>query len=206
MVEFILYLLITLFFTGGMTISGYKTKESWDKWRHVEPLSQAQKNIAGNIASASQPLSEDTTKVDVTKLKIKRAFEDFDKAIDEIASNFPKESDKIANLYNAHGVLGSGEHIQKQMDLSINTKKELDQQLQDLQRKIENALIEGVGKTTLQLAGDRFNDQQEVFVQAQSRCRTLYPLLNDKPKSWEMKALNELRLTKDFDVVNSKQN
>ena len=159
-----------------------------------------------NVNTSAIEKSDRADKIDVAKLKMNRAFEDFNKAIDEIASNFPRESNKIANFYNAHGVLRSGEHIQKQMDLSVKTKKGLDQHLQDLQRKIENVLIEGLGKTSLQLAGEGFYEQQRLFVQAQSRCRAIYPLLNDNPKSWEMKALNELRLTKDFDVANSTQN
>ena len=36
MQQFIIWLIITLFFTGAVMVSGYKTKEEWDKWRKSE--------------------------------------------------------------------------------------------------------------------------------------------------------------------------
>src|SRR3989338_7197947 len=94
-------------------------------WTHpVSILAKWKQEAKSNFPSES----DDTLKPNIAKLKINRAFEDFNKAVDEIAFNFPKESNKIANLFNAHNVLSSGEHIQKQMDLSISMKKALDKQ------------------------------------------------------------------------------
>lgn len=225
MVQFVTWLLISMFLSGASVICGLKTKEAWDEW-HQKPNSigianiMNQQNIGSlngdfvngdklvienqtNVNASGAVPTDDNTKIDVAKLKINRAFEDFNKAINEVASNFPKESNKIANLFNLHNVLGSGEHIQKQMDLSISTKKKLDQEYEGLKRTIEDILVEILNKTSLQSAGVEFNDEQKRLDEARKRCEALYPSLNDNPKSWETKALNEVRLTKDFDVANS---
>ena len=195
--EFILWLLITLLLTGGVTICGYKTKEAWDKWRHAAPLLQT-KIVQQNL--------EDGSKIDVAKLKIKRAFEDFNKIIIDIDKGFPKESETIAAQFNARGTIASGMHIKAQMDLSLNTKRKLDEEYEKLKRKIEDILIEVVGKISLDSAGAEFGAEQKLLDEAKKQCVTIYPLLNDTPKSWEQKALNQVQLTKDFDVVNGSKN
>ena len=55
--EFILWLLVTLLFTGGVTVCGYKTKEAWDKWHHVKTAVQTtigQQNIAGDLVEGNK--------------------------------------------------------------------------------------------------------------------------------------------------------
>lgn len=155
--EFILRLLVFLLAFGFMTISGYKAKEAWDKWHCVTPAIQSiatQQNIAGDLVNGDKivignhinitganPLLEKSSMVDVAKLKIKRAFEDFDKNIAAIAESFPEEAETIAEQFNARGMLRSGLHIKAQMDLSVNTKKKLDGEINGLERKIEDILI-----------------------------------------------------------------
>ena len=205
--QFIGWLLISAILSVVTIICGLKTTDAWEKWQKGENAFIGNKTVIGNQMNLNtERIVSTANKIDVAKLKIKRAFEDFDKALDEITSNFHKESNNIANLFNLNGMLGNGEHIQKQIDLSINTKKELDRQSQDLQRKIENVLIGDLDKTSLQSAGNEFNEEQKLFDQAQSRCRALYPLLNDNPKSWEMKTQGRTNLTKDFDVANDQKN
>lgn len=57
MQSFIIYLIITLFFTGLAMVSGYKTKEEWDKWRKSKiesrPLSEG---FQADNKSISRPL------------------------------------------------------------------------------------------------------------------------------------------------------
>src|SRR3989338_10614296 len=53
------------------------------------------KTVIGNQVNVNASVAEQTNhkaKINVVKLKINRAFEDFNKAIDETATNFPKES------------------------------------------------------------------------------------------------------------------
>lgn len=216
--EFILWLLVTLLFTGGVTVCGYKTKEAWDKWHHVKTTVQTtigQQNIAGDLVEGNKTvidkyinvtgagfLSEKSATVGVAKLKIGRAFEDCNKNITNIARGFPKESEAIANQFNARGTIASGMHLKAQMDLSINTKRKLDEEIDGLKRKIEDILIETLNKTSLDSAGTEFDAEQKRLEEAKKQCVAIYPLLNDTPKSWEQKALNEVRLTKDFDVLN----
>lgn len=164
------------------------------------------KTVIGNQVNVNTSVptqSDNRSKIDVAKLKIKRAFEDFYKAIDETAANFPKESNKLAGNFNSRNMLTSGVFIRAQMDLSLNTKKYLDQRIEALNRQVEDILVDVLGKTSLHLAGIEFEAEQKLLDEAPKRCQALYLLLNDNPKSWEMKALRENTLTKDFDVANS---
>lgn len=145
--------------------------------------------------------TESTTKIDVAKLKINRAFEDFDKALEGIVSNFPKESEKIAAQFNSRGMLPSGIHIKAQMDFSVGIKRKLDQEYEILKRAIEDILVEVLNKTSLQSAGSEFNEEQKRLEDAKNRCITVYPRLNDLPKSWEVRIFREMRQTKDFSVA-----
>jgi len=215
--EFILWLLVTLLFTGGVTVCGYKTKEAWDKWHHVITAVQTtigQQNIAGDLVEGNKTvidkyinvtgagsLSEKSATVGVAKLKIGRAFEDFNKNITDIAKGFPEESEAIANQFNVRGTIASGMHLKAQMDLSINTKRKLDEEIDGLKRKIEDILIKTLNKTSLDSAGAEFDVEQKRLEEAKKQCVAIYPLLDDTPKSWEQKTMNEVRLTKDFDVL-----
>ncbi len=216
--EFILWLLVTLLFTGGVTVCGYKTKEAWDKWHHVNTAVQTtigQQTIAGdleegnktvidkyiNIAGTSS-LSAESLNVDVAKLKIGRAFEDFNKVFDETVDGFPKESDLLAAQYSGRGLGRSSMHINAQKELSVKTKKNIDKAIEELQRKIEDVLVDLLGKTSLRLAGVAFVDEQKQFEEVKNKCLGIYPLLNNTPKNWEQRALGKTGLTKDFDVAN----
>src|SRR3989338_6272804 len=124
------------------------------------------KNQVNLNAVAGDP-ADNKTKIDVSKLKINRAFEDFNKAIDAIVSGFPKESEATATQFNVRGVPRGGGHIQAQMDLSISTKKKLDQKYEELKRKIEDVLVEVLNKPSLQSAGIEFNEELRLLDEAQ---------------------------------------
>jgi hypothetical protein len=66
--------------------------------------------------------------------------------------------------------------------------------------------VDVLGITSLNSAGLEFEAEQKLVDEAPKRCQVLYPLLNDNPKSWEMKALRENILTKNFDVTNDHSN
>lgn len=216
--EFIVWILVLLFFTAGSIISGYKTKEAWDKWCQVSKPSQTvvfRQNISGDFVNGDKNIVNipkadehvlDASKINVAKLKINRAIEDFNKAVDEVATNFPKESNKLAGNFNSRNMLTSGVFIRAQMDLSLNTKKNLDREIEALNRQVEDILVDVLGKTSLNTAGLEFEAEQKLVDEAPKRCLALYPLLNDNPKSWEMKALRENALTKNFDVTNDHSN
>jgi hypothetical protein len=163
------------------------------------------KTVIGNQVNINDSTPEHPdlkAKIDVSKLKINRAFQDFNGVFQAISESFPNESESIARKYNFHGMLGGGEFIKAQMDLSINMKRRLDSEYEALRRKIEDTLVETLGKTSLQSAGMEFDAEQSRLNDALSRCKAFYLLLNDNPKSWERKALKQNSLTKDFDVAN----
>ncbi|GEM_PF-5086848 len=197
MTQFLIWLFIVLLFTGASIVSGYKAKEAWDKWHAGKTIAVQIKNSAGD--SNPSPVNE-ASKIDVAKLKIKRAFEDCEQAVENIKKNFPEESDKLAVQFNRRGVLSSSGHIQAQMNLSITTKAKLVNLLTELERNIEDVLIEDFNKTTLTKINGHFNEEVERLDKIKNKLYEIYKLLTDTPKSWEMKALRELRLTKDFNL------
>lgn len=222
MVQFFTWLVLFLIFTGLTTICGYKTKESWDKW-HKKPNQISSSNVLnqqnigtlngdaviGNktvienqVINAGGVVSADSqSKIDVVKLRINRAFEDFDKALEEIIANFPNESERIAAQFNSRGTLSSGMHIKAQMDFSVGIKRKLDQEYESLKRTIEDILVEVLNKTALQFAGSEFSEEQKRLEDAKNRCIVVYPRLNDLPKSWEVRIFREVRQTKNFTVA-----
>lgn len=120
---------------------------------------------------------------------------------EEIVANFPKESERIAAQFNSRGILSSGMHIKAQMDFSIGIKKKLDQEYESLKREIEDILVEVLNKTSLQSAGNEFNEEERRLEDAKNRCIAVYPRLNDLPKSREVRIFREMRLTRDFSVA-----
>ncbi|MBI5023451.1 MAG: hypothetical protein HZC18_00405 [Candidatus Omnitrophica bacterium] len=223
MVQFFIWLSILLLFTGATVVSGYKAKEAWDNWHRDDSSNTARmmiqptiKNVNGDFVSGdktvigaqinnntgnmSQFPTDNDSKIEVVKLRIKRAFEDYEQAVEDIKKNFPQESEAIAHKYNLNGVLSSGMHIKAQMDLSVATKVKLEGLLTNLERSVEDILIENFGKTTFASINGDLNDETQRLDKAKNGLHEIYKLLTDSPKSWEMKALGEQRLTKDFNL------
>ncbi|MFH0772031.1 MAG: hypothetical protein V1933_05375 [Candidatus Omnitrophota bacterium] len=185
---FIIWLIFSLVLAGFSTICGFKTKDAWDKWHRVSTLPQA--------------MVPQYNKTDVAKLKINRAFEDFDKTFTETVDGFPKKSSVLASQFSARGLARSSIHINAQKELSINTKKDIDKALEELYRRIEDILVELLGKTSLQSSGAAFVAEQKRLEETKNKCQGVYPLLNNSPRDWEQRALGQTGLTKDFDVAN----
>lgn len=143
-----------------------------------------------------------TNKVAVAKLKIVRAFEDFYGNLKEIREKFSKDSDILASQYSVRGVLTSGLFVKAQMDLSINVKRQLDKKYEELKRRIEDILVDNLGVTSLQLAGTDFEGDQLQLYEAQKNYKTFYTVLNNNAKNWEMRAVRQDTITKNFDVAN----
>jgi len=158
-----------------------------------------------NVTNLKPPIGNssfnNTAKINVVKLKINRAFDDFDIEFRNISENFPKNSDKNAAKFNSHGVLNSGEFIQSQMDLSIATKRQSDKAYEILKRNIENILVDSFEKTSLESVSPEFNEEKTRLNNAKEKCKSFYVVLNNNPKSWEVRSLNQSNLTKNFDVT-----
>ena len=158
------------------------------------------KTVNVNVGDSIPGSLNNKSKFEIAKLKIKRVFENFESALENIADNFPKESDALAGQFNSRGTLHSGMHIKAQMDLSTSTKEKLEKTLKELERNIEDVLIENFDKTTLTSFGDTFGVEIERLNKAKSRLQEIYKTLTDSPKSWEVKVFKEERLTKDFNL------
>lgn len=159
------------------------------------------KTVIGNQVNVNTSVptqSDNRSKIDVAKLKIKRAFEDYEQVVETIKKDFSGESEALANKYNVNGVLSSGMHIKAQMELSTSVKEKLEQALTKLNRDIEDVLIENFDKTALGSLGDDFTEEMQRLNKTKSALHEICKALADSAKSWEVKALGEQRLTKDF--------
>jgi hypothetical protein len=77
--------------------------------------------------------------------------------------------------------------------------------LQQLERNIENVLIEGFGKESLSAFADDFQTENKRLEQAKSRLLEIYKILSESCKSLEVRIFNKMDLTKNFDLTEQKK-
>ena len=223
MAQFFIWLIILLLFTGATVVSGYKAKEAWDNWHRNESANatnarirpvinemngdfvSGDKTVIGtqvnnNVVDLNQSSAGEASKIEIAKLKIKRAFENYEQAVETVRKNFSKESDRVAGEFNMGGSFKGGRHIKVQMDLSVTTKEKLKGLFTELKRKIEDVLIENFNKPALSSFGNNFNEEKQRLADAEIKLHEIYKLLTDSPKSWEVRIFGELSQTKDFNL------
>lgn len=154
--------------------------------------------VKGNINLSDIRQNDRTARMKIAKVKINREFEDFNRAESEIIQSFKKETNDVANKFNAHGTLSSGIHIQAQMELSQKTKEKVDRLWVQMNRNIEDILIENFGQTSFDAMIDELLIEHNKRSELYSTLKEIYHFLEDSPKSWEMRIFKEERLTKDF--------
>lgn len=154
--------------------------------------------VKGNINLSDIRQNDRTARMKIAKVKINREFEDFNRAESEIIQSFKKETNDVANKFNAHGTLSSGIHIQAQMELSQKTKEKVDRLWVQMNRNIEDILIENFGQTSFDAMIDELLIEHNKRSELYNTLKEIYHFLEDSPKSWEMRIFKEERLTKDF--------
>lgn len=154
--------------------------------------------VKGNINLSDIRQNDHAAKTKITKVKINREFEDFNRAESEIIESFKKETNDVANKFNAHGTLSSGIHIQAQMELSQKTKEKVDRLWVQMNRNIEDVLIENFGQTSFDAMINELLTEHNRRSELYNTLKEIYYFLEDSPKSWERRIFKEEKLTKNF--------
>lgn len=145
----------------------------------------------------------DESKNEIAKVKISRAFEDYDSAISELKRDFKDSSERIASQFSKRRMLASGAFIKAQMDLSVATKQKVYQKFVELDRSIQDILIKVFGKTSLAAMGKELDEELNRFNEKKAQLKEIYLMLENHPKDWELRVIGEHRATKGFDLTNS---
>ncbi len=131
------------------------------------------------------------------RIMIQRSIEDYQGNLDKSVKDYYKESDIMAGNFNSRGMLSSGVYIKAQMDFAVETKKKIDKLFIDLNRNIEDALLENFGTLSL-LELSEFDEEKQQVTREEEKLRGLYKRIEDNVQSWEVRIFKETRLTKDF--------
>ena len=152
----------------------------------------------------SENAVSDSKKKNIAKLKIKRLFEDYEPSVETTLKGFFTESQVLSSDLSRRNVADSGGHIKAQMDLAVKTKVKLEHMLQQLERSIEDVLVEGFGKETLSAFAGDFQAEDKRLEQAKSRLLEINKTLSESCKSLEVRISNKMNLTKNFDLSEDK--
>ncbi|MCJ7577546.1 MAG: hypothetical protein MUO91_03765 [candidate division Zixibacteria bacterium] len=137
------------------------------------------------------------TKIKTSKIKIDRFFQDFDSQIESIKQEYQKENSRIVSVFSSRGMAQSGEHIEAQMEYARNAKNKIETILTNLNRNIEDILLENFNITTLE-ENDEFKKEASLLIQEKEKVKNIYKLFEDTVKGWEKRCLGHIELTKDF--------
>jgi hypothetical protein len=152
----------------------------------VDPLSRS--SVPGNHQS----------RIEISSLRMNRAFEDYDADISGLKRDFRDSSEAIAGRFSNKGMLASGAFIKALMDLSTATKEEAHQRFVELERSIQDILIAGFGKPSVADMGEEFPEQLGRLNEKRAQLKQIYLMLEHHPKDWELKAIGEHRATRHF--------
>ncbi|OGS10443.1 MAG: hypothetical protein A2234_00815 [Elusimicrobia bacterium RIFOXYA2_FULL_58_8] len=150
---------------------------------------------------AVNSVESDRASVSKAKVKINRLFDDYLIAIKALKSKYAEDSGKISSDAASRGVYDSGGHIGSHMKLAISIKQGLDSAKRDLERKIEDVLMENLSKTSLKDAGAGFDSEQARLIEAQKTYDDLCRFLNKSARDKEFAIFGEVKITKDFDIA-----
>jgi hypothetical protein len=123
------------------------------------------------------------TKIKTSKIKINRFFEDFDSQVESIKQEYQKENPRICSVFSSRGMAQSGEHIQAQMECARNAKNKIESLLTNLNRNIEDILLQNFNITTLE-ENDEFKKEASLLIQEKEKVKNIYKLLEDTVKDW----------------------
>ena len=123
------------------------------------------------------------TRMKTSKIKIDRFFRDFDSQVESIKQEYQKENPRICSVFSSRGMAQSGEHIQAQMECARNAKNKIESLLTNLNRNIEDILLENFNITTLE-ENDEFKKEASLLIQEKEKVKNIYKLLEDTVKDW----------------------
>lgn len=150
------------------------------------------------------PLSRNFTpknhqsRIEISSVRINRAFEDYDSDISELKRDFKDSSEGIPGRFSKRGMLASGAFIKALMDLSRATKEKVYERFVELDRSIQDILIADFGKPSLADMGQEFHEQLNRLNEKEAQLKEIYLMLENHPKDWELRVIGEYRATKHF--------
>jgi hypothetical protein len=156
---FFVCLIVFLFFTGLATVSGYKTKEAWDKW-HKPPVPEVTKKGQVNTADDNGSKIEDTKKI--IEIKINRILEDAQQWLPKQKEHFLSESNRITSDAVQRGAGHSGSHVKLHIKNVNNFIETIDIYLKTVDRNIQDLLL-NIGEDSIEKAND-FEEQYQELV------------------------------------------
>lgn len=157
-------------------------------------------NVGGDFIITTPGIAskDSASQTEIAKVKINRAFEDYDSDIPKLLRSFEDSSEQLFSYFSKRGMLRSGGFIGAQMDLSRETKDKVHQRLIELKRCIQDILIERFGKTSLSALGEEFEEQLRHLNDREAQARNTYIRLETYVKDLEMNVIGELRTSKGF--------
>ncbi|MFH1208479.1 MAG: hypothetical protein V1673_02830 [Candidatus Omnitrophota bacterium] len=159
-----------------------------------------QRSVRAGSSEKRDVTAREKMNSDLAKLKMGRAFEDFNSAIATIEKAFPEDSAKLAGQFGARGTASSGIHLKAQMVLALTAKEKSEKEFQMLKRHIEDVLVECSGSPYFSKDDKQFVNEEKQLQSARKRCDTFYDKLNATPKEWESRLFKSSNMTQSFDV------
>jgi hypothetical protein len=104
--------------------------------------------VLGDKSTISQTSDEELIEWRKATVKIKRAFEDFDRYLSILLEEHHKDIDGIAQRHNFHGTYSSGPHLKEQYELARKKRRDISTAWLELKRKVEDELL-GSGQAEL---------------------------------------------------------
>lgn len=167
-------------------------------------------NVTGDVVGRDKIVNQPTiilpeaeknddveTKIKTSKIKINRLIVDFDSAVESIKQQYQKEQERIAGSFSSRGVLQSGMHIKAQMEYAINRRDYIDKLLTNLNRNIEDIILENFDVKTLE-ENDEFKKEEFLLIQEKEKVKNTYKLFENTVKDWDKRCYGHPELTKDF--------
>lgn len=177
-------------------------------------ITTSQLNVSGDQITAEnitinkyeKPIVANTggsrnTNISKAKLKINRIFDDYSNAIKALKSSYAEDSGKISSEAASRGIYESSIHVGSHIKLAIKIKQSLTSEKLNVDRKIEDILMESLNKTSLASSGPEFDYENKRSLEAQKAYDEFCAFLNISTKDKEFKILGEGKITKDFDVT-----
>lgn len=142
--------------------------------------------ITNNINSPNQSSipQDPKSQLEIAKVKINRCFEDYDAAILEFEKKFKEDAEKVTADFAKRNMLRSSIFIQAQMKLSYEAKEKAGKIFSELERNIEDILIENFGKTSLLDMKEEFNEEINLLDKKKEGLKEIYLMLEQNSKDW----------------------
>jgi len=174
--SFIGWLIATLTLFGFFTISGYKTKEAWDK-RHEQSNNELLSAPLIDVQEKVSDKNKTKTNEKAIKIKINRILEDAQEWLPKQKKHFLNETNRITNDAINRGIGNSGPHAVLHIRNVNDFIESIDIYRKTMYRNIQDLLLE-INENDLGKAGE-FKPEYQQF--------TTFKTLTENAIDWAKK-------------------